>query len=176
MTKTRGFKKISLKQFEKDFIDYLLDPETWEDESIDDKKYRLNKTVKIPKRGTAMSAGYDVFTPFGFTLKPKQDINIPTGLKAYMQPDEVLFAYPRSGMGFKYYVRLANTIGVVDMDYFNNEDNEGHIWIKIRNEGNKVLEIRKGQAIVQFIFQKYLLVDGDNFEGEKRKGGFGSTD
>ncbi|MCF8009453.1 MAG: hypothetical protein K9K32_06775, partial [Halanaerobiales bacterium] len=106
---------------------------------------------------------------------PGSEIKIPTGIKAYMQPDEVLFAYPRSSLGFKYYCRLANTIGVIDADYYNNEDNEGHIWIKIRNEGDKQMKIKCGEAICQVIFQKYLLVDGDSFEGERRKGGIGST-
>ena len=175
MDKIRGFEKISREQFEKDFVGYLFDPDVWETESEQDREYRFNKAIKLPKRGTAKSAGYDFFSPIGFTLNPGQDINLPTGIKAYMQKDEVLKAYPRSGHGFKYYARLANTIGIIDSDFFNNEKNEGHIWIKIRNEGDKVLKIEQGEGIAQFIFQKYLLADGDNFEGEKRKGGFGST-
>lgn len=159
MDKIRGFEKISNSQFEKDFKGLDIDYDE----------------IQLPKRGTAKSAGYDVFTPINIRLQPQEDIKIPTGIKAYMLNDEVLFALPRSGQGFKYYIRLANTEGVIDADYIN-ADNEGHIWVKIRNEGNKVFEIKKGTAIAQLIFQKYLLIDGDSFTGENRTGGFGSTD
>lgn len=160
MVRQRGFEEISKKQFGKDF-DGL------------DVNY---SDIQLPKRGTAKSAGYDVFAPFHIILRPGEDIKFPTGIKAYMLDDEVLFALPRSGQGFKYYIRLANTEGVIDSDYYNNADNEGHMWVKIRNEGNKIFDIEKGTAIAQFIFQKYLLADGDSFKGEERIGGFGSTD
>ena len=132
--------------------------------------------LKLPKRGTSKSAGYDIFAPFDITLQPNEEIKVPTFLKAYMQNGEVLLAFPRSGLGFKYYCRLANTIGVVDGDYYNNEDNEGHIFVKIRNEGNKTMTIKKGDGMCQMIFMPFLLVDGDSFDnGDTRKGGFGST-
>lgn len=133
--------------------------------------------VKIPQRATRLSAGYDYFSPIGFTLQPGEDINIKTGIKAYMQPGEVLLAFPRSGLGFKYYCRMANTIGVVDADYYNNPDNEGEIGLELRNEGDKPMTIQPGQAVAQFIFVPFLLVDGDGFDrGAERAGGFGSTD
>lgn len=157
--KVRGFEKISVEQFNKDVGNML-------------SKY---EQIKLPQRATAKSAGYDVFSLIDFALQPNEDIKLPTGIKAYMQDDEVLKAYPRSSHGFKYYIKLANTVGIIDADYYDNEGNEGHIWVKLRNEGNKLLEIKKGDAICQFIFEKYLLADGDNFNGEKRKGGFGST-
>lgn len=159
MLKIRGFEIISKEQFDKDFYNA-------------DTQYQ---NLKPPKRATAKSAGYDVLLPFDIHLEPNDDIKIPTGIKAYMLDDEVLFALPRSGYGFKYYIRLANTEGVVDCDYYNNPDNEGHIWIKIRNEGDKVFSIKKGEAFCQFIFQKYLLADGDDFTGNSRTGGIGST-
>lgn len=131
--------------------------------------------IQIPKRGTRGSAGYDIFSPFDIYLKPNEELKIPTGIKAYMQQGEVLIALPRSGLGYKYYSRLANTVGVIDSDYYYS-DNEGHIWMKIRNEGNIDLEIKKGEAFCQVIFMPFLLVDGDNFtEGRIRNGGFGST-
>ena len=132
--------------------------------------------VKLPRRATKHSAGYDIFSPIDFILNVGEEIKIPTGFKAYMLEDEVMKIYPRSGLGFKYYTRLANTTGIGDSDYYNNPDNEGHYWVKLRNEGDKDMIIKQGEAIAQAIFQKYLLVDGDNFDnGDKRVGGFGST-
>lgn len=151
----RGFGIISEKQMVKDFGSIV--------------------EVKLPKRGTKESAGYDCFAPFDIILQPNEDIKIPTGVNAYMQKGEVLLAFPRSGLGFKYYCRLANSIGVIDSDYIKS-DNEGHMFVKIRNEGDKVLEIKKGDGICQFIFIPFLLVDNDSFdEGDVRNGGFGST-
>lgn len=158
----RGFEKISLstwKSFykEEDFL------ETYED-------------IKIPKRATSKSAGYDFFSPLSFVLMPTQEIKISTGIKAYMMDDEKLMIYPRSGLGFKYYLRLANTCGVVDSDYFNNVANEGNIFIKVRNEGSEKLIVQKGEGFAQGIFEKYLLADGDEFAtGNERVGGIGST-
>ena len=155
--RTRGFEFISDEQIKEDF-----------NNGIDVK-------LKFPKRSTKESAGYDVFAPFDIHLNPGDDIKIPTGVRAYMQQGEVLLAFPRSGLGFKYYTRLANTLGVIDSDYYYS-DNEGHIFIKLRNEGDKALFIKQGDAFAQFIFMPFLLADGDNFdEGETRNGGFGST-
>lgn len=132
--------------------------------------------LKLPKRGTKSSAGYDCFAPFDIVLKPNEEIKVPTSIKAYMQDGEVLMTFPRSGLGFKYYCRLANTVGVIDKDYYNNKNNEGHIFVKLRNEGDKPMEIKKGDGMCQFIFMPFLLADGDGFEkGDDRIGGFGST-
>lgn len=144
--------------------------------------------IFLPQRATQHSAGYDFFAPFNFFLPPQEEILIPLSIKAYMQPNEVLMIYPRSGHGFKKYIRLANTVGVIDGDYYNNSKNEGHIWLKIRNESQKAdnvwdndkrtLYISGGEAICQGVFTLYLLADGDdNRDGnkEKRTGGFGST-
>jgi dUTP pyrophosphatase len=155
----RGFEFVSMDQGLKDF-------------EVDITKVEL----KLPKRGTSKSAGYDIFAPYDITLQPNEEINVPTGLKAYMQDGEVLMAFPRSGLGFKYYCRLANTVGVIDSDYYNNPKNEGHMFVKLRNEGTKEMTIEQGDGMCQMIFMPFLLVDGDSFdEGEKRKGGFGST-
>lgn len=154
----RGFEFISEEQWESD---------------CPDQPY---SSIIKPKRSTSKSAGYDFYSPISFELQPGEHIKIPTGIKAYMMDDEVLNIYPRSGWGFKYFLRLANTCGVIDSDYFDNSDNEGHIWVKIRNEGNNPISVREGTAFCQGIFQKYLLVDGDDFEGNERTGGIGSTD
>lgn len=155
--RVRGFEFISKEQMKEDF-----EPD-------------MNVVLEKPRRSTKKSAGYDVFAPFDIHLKPDEDIEIPTGLRAYMQDGEVLVAVPRSGLGFKYYMRLANTLGIIDSDYYYS-DNEGHIKIKIRNEGDKDLYIKQGKAFCQMIFMPFLLADGDNFEnGDVRNGGFGST-
>lgn len=151
----RGFKFISDEQAINDF----------------DKNFLL----ELPRRGTSKSAGYDFFAPYDFIIRSGETINIPTGIKAYMKEDEYLGILIRSSLGFKYNIRIVNQQGVIDSDYFNNEDNEGHIFVKIKNEGNKPVEIKQGEGIAQGIFQKYLLADGDEFKGEKRKGGIGST-
>lgn len=131
----------------------------------------------LPSRATKRSAGYDIISTLDFTLNPGEEIKIPTGLKVKMQENEVLFIVPKSGLGFKYYTRLANTIGVIDSDYHNNAHNEGHIWVKIRNDSlDKVLNISRGQGIAQGIFLNYLLVDSDSGVTETRSGGFGSTE
>lgn len=157
--KVRGFELISINQAVKDFSEEQL----------------KGVELILPKRGTKRSAGYDFFAPFDIVLKPNEEIKVPTGVKAYMLNDEVLHIYPRSGLGFNYYCRLANTVGVVDSDYYDS-DNEGHIFVKLRNEGTKEMVIEKGEGMCQGIFSKYLLVDGDDFrQGEDRNGGFGST-
>lgn len=170
--RNRGFEVISLNQWSKDVskLTGLIDKDGFNFGIIQHSK------IKLPKRATAHAAGYDVYSLFGFTLLPNESVEIPTGWKAYMNPNEKLIFHPRSGLGFKYFVRLANTTGVGDSDYYNCEKNEGHYWIKIRNEGDVELVINSGDAIAQCIFGDYKLADGDRLSGEKRIGGFGSTD
>lgn len=129
----------------------------------------------LPKRATKHAAGYDVFSTIDISLYPKDEILIPLGFKAYMNFNECMLFHPRSGLGFKY-LRLANTTGVIDSDYYNNESNEGHCMLKLRNEGSEKIEIVAGKAVAQIIFMPFLLIDGDSFDnGETRKGGLGST-
>ena len=102
-------------------------------------------------------------------------VTIPPGVRAYMLEGEVLMIYPRSGLGFKYFTRLANSVGIIDEDYYYG-DNEGHIFVKIRNEGDKPLLIKQGEAFAQGIFTKFLTTDDDDLTEKKvRNGGFGST-
>jgi dUTP pyrophosphatase len=133
----------------------------------------LHTDLKLPKRGTQHSAGYDLFAPYTFTLEPNQEEKIPTGIRAFMNNDNVLKVYPRSGHGFKYYVRLANTVGVIDADYVLS-DNEGHIFVKVRNEGAKTVTIDKGEGMCQVVFEQYFITVDDE-SNEIRNGGFGST-
>ena len=132
--------------------------------------------IIIPKRATKYSAGYDFFAPFGFSLKPGEIITIPTGIKCYLETDKFLAIVPRSGLGFKYKLRLANTLGVVDADYVDNDSNEGHIFIRISNENNegKELKVNKGEAFAQGIILSYFVAEEEEIT-EERKGGFGST-
>lgn len=137
------------------------------------------ESVKMPKRATKYSACYDIFNNTGEEIVIKAGELSPafiTKLKAYMQDDEVLMAYVRSGHGFKYSVRLANSTGILDKDYHNCISNEGHIFIKLHNQGDKDLVIPVGEAMAQVMFQKYLLADGDSYDfGDVRGGGIGST-
>lgn len=131
--------------------------------------------LKKPHRATAMSAGYDFYSPFDFYLEPGKTIKIPTGIRAKMPEDYVLMIYPRSGLGFKYRLQLNNTVGVIDSDYYN-ALNEGHIMIKITNDSNegKALDIKAGEGFAQGIFMQYGIVEDDDAK-DIRVGGFGST-
>lgn len=131
--------------------------------------------LKKPHRATAMSAGYDFYSPFDFHLEPGKTIKIPTGIRTKMPEDYVLMIYPRSGLGFKYRLQLNNTVGVIDSDYYN-ALNEGHIMIKITNDSNegKALDIKAGEGFAQGIFMQYGIVEDDDAK-DIRVGGFGST-
>lgn len=130
--------------------------------------------ILLPKRSTKNSAGYDFISPFSFELKPGETIKVPSGIKVSMNSDEFLAILVRSSMGFKYNIRLCNQVGIVDSDYYNNSDNEGHMFIALKNEGEKVFKVEKGEKYAQGIFQKFLITDDDEANGV-RTGGFGST-
>lgn len=176
--RVRGFEKVSKEEFRKALWGETKDTHLNEQE-IDEFNIKFDElydNIKIPKRATKGSAGYDFFSPYSFDLAPNESIKIPTGIKSYMLDDEVLEIYPRSSLGFKNFLRLANTVGIVDSSYFNNKSNEGHIFIKVRNEGEDMLEVNAGDAIAQGIFKSYLTVDNeDEDELEDRTGGIGST-
>ena len=149
----RDFEKITFKQFSKDIKE---DKELYE-------KY------KLPTRDSEATAGYDFFLLEDLEIKPNEIIKIPTGVKAYFEYDEVLLIFVRSSMGFNYNIRLVNQVGIIDADYYNNKDNEGHIFIKIQNEGEKTVKFSAGEAIAQGIFTKYLTTKSDNNLGIERK-------
>lgn len=132
--------------------------------------------IKLPKRSTKGSAGYDFFLPFAIAMPPKTEIVIPTGIRMEMDEDKVLLCFPRSGLGFKYRMQLNNTVGVIDSDYFYS-DNEGHIMIKIANDGyeGKIISLDRGKAFAQGILMPFCLTDDDETNGI-RNGGMGSTD
>ena len=136
---------------------------------------KIYDNLKLPKRATKGSAGYDFYAPFKITLKPGETIKVPTGIRAYMDINWVLKLYPRSGLGFKYRLQLNNTVGIIDSDYYYS-DNEGHIFAKITNDSNegKSVEIEAGTGFMQGIFVEYGITFDDDAT-EIRNGGFGST-
>ena len=138
-----------------------------------------DKNISIPVRKTRYSAGYDIESAKDVVIpsfkKGMGPTLIPTGLKAYMEDDEVLYLYNRSSNPKKKGLILANSVGVVDKDYYGNPDNDGHIMFAFFNIKEEDVMIKKGEAIGQGVFSKYLVVDNDEALGE-RVGGFGSTD
>ena len=166
------FEKVSFRQWVLDAHRQTLEEVNIEQLKDYEKEY---ESIKLPKRATSHSAGYDIFSTFDFDITQQQDVKLPLGWKVSLKDDEFLMIVPRSGLGFNFYTRLANTLGIVDCDFYNNEKNEGHCWIKIRNEGLTPLYAKRGDAIAQAIIVPFRLVDGDTLEGATRKGGFGST-
>ncbi|WP_303996615.1 dUTP diphosphatase [Megamonas hypermegale] len=134
-----------------------------------------DKDIHLPMRKTAKSAGYDLEAAQDKLIKAGQCGVIATGLKAYMQDDEYLGIHIRSSLAFKKHLNLINSQGVIDADYYNNPDNEGHIMIGLINFGTEDVFIQKGMRIAQAIFYKFLTVDDDIANDSVRQGGFGST-
>ncbi len=138
------------------------------------EKVTYMEEAVIPTRGSKLSAGYDFSIAETVTINPGEVVLCKTGIKAKMQDDEVLKIYVRSSIGFKRHLRLANSVGIIDADYYGNENNEGHIMIPLHNFGLEPQTIRQGERIAQGIFEKYLVVTDDETITE-RVGGFGST-
>lgn len=147
--------------------------EYFNDVGSDEDLQQEYEDIQLPRRATKYSAGYDFFAPFSFSLEPNETIIIPTGIRCQLDYDRFLAIYPRSSLGFKSQVGLCNTVGIVDADYYHS-DNEGHIFIKLVNRGDRTVYIKKGEAFAQGIIQYYdKTVDDD--VGLTRNGGFGST-
>lgn len=120
-----------------------------------------DKHINLPTRKTSKSAGYDIEAAEDKIIKAGKMAVIATGLKAYMQDDEYLGIHIRSSLALKKHLNLVNSQGVIDADYYNNEDNEGHIMIGLINFGNEDVEITKGMRIAQAIFYKFLIIDDE---------------
>ena len=155
----RYFEKISFDQFVKDVTDDRM----------------FYDSIELPKRSTKNSAGYDIKSIEDGIIKPGEAKVFRTGLKVCMNPDEVLNIYSRSSQGYKYNVCLMNSVGVIDSDYYNNPDNEGHFSVKLVNFGDKDYEVKIGDKIGQGVFMKYLTVDDEEEIENSRNGGLGST-
>lgn len=172
MKRIAKFYKVSWEQFQKDYVNTF-----GENNTIDMKEVRnIYDHIKIPKRATSGSAGYDFFIPFDLKLETGKTAKIPTGIRVEMEPEWVLKCYPRSGLGFKYRLQLDNTIGIIDSDFFYS-DNEGHIFAKITNDNyeSKTVCLKQGDGFMQGIFVEYGITVDDCATGV-RNGGFGSTD
>ena len=168
MNKIAQFHKVSFEQFK----------ESWDDSfpgASEEEIKEIYDQIKLPKRATRGSAGYDFFSPVDFELKPGETIKIPTGIRVFIESDWVLNIFPRSGLGFKFRLQMNNTVGIIDSDYYNS-DNEGHMFVKLTNDSNedKSLSLKAGQGMVQGIFFEFGIVEDDDVT-EERNGGFGST-
>lgn len=161
---TAKFEKVSFEEFKKSF------------DLPEEEVKKIYDDVKIPTRATCGSAGYDFSTPFDFELNANETVKIPTGIRAKIKEGWLLAIFPRSGLGFKFRLQLDNTVGIIDADYYNS-DNEGHIFIKVTNcsNENKTVCVKAGGGFAQGIFLPFGITE-DDAATETRNGGFGSTD
>ncbi len=134
---------------------------------------QIYDAIRLPKRATSGSAGYDFYAPYAFCLKANETIKIPTGIRVKIEDGYFLGLFPRSSLGFKYRMHLNNTVGIIDSDYYYS-NNEGHIFIKLSNGSDKTIEIKAQDGIVQGIFMPFMITYDDHAT-DVRNGGFGST-
>lgn len=167
MEKIAKFEKVSLDLFVKAYVE--------EFGCSQEQAVRAYRNIKLPVRATAGSAGYDFFSTAAIVLAVGQSVKIPTGVRAKIKDGWVLQIFPRSGLGFKYRVQLDNTVGIIDSDYYFG-DNEGHIFIKITNDGKqgKPVELKDGTGFAQGVFLPFGITEDDAADAQ-RHGGFGST-
>ena len=189
------FEKVSQEQFRKDMYAIIKnDIENYKiidnypnisknsiDDSFDMFCNEIYQKIKLPSRATYESAGYDFYTPFAFDLGITKSIIIPTGIRCKIMQGYSLDIYHKSGLGFKHNLKIANSIGIIDSDYYNSS-NEGHIMVKLNYQGflplaDGSIHFNEGKSFVQGIFHEvfYASNDVDNTELQKRDGGFGST-
>lgn len=142
MNKIAQFHKVSFEQFK----------ESWDDSfpgASEEEIKEIYDQIKLPKRATRGSAGYDFFSPVDFELKPGETIKIPTGIRVFIESDWVLNIFPRSGLGFKFRLQMNNTVGIIDSDYFYS-DNEGHIFVKLTNDTNEGKTVSVAQELAWY--------------------------
>ena len=168
MKRVAKFEKVSFEQFLKDWAKY--DPEAGENDVR-----KIYEELKLPQRATKGSAGYDFYAPATVTMAAGEEKLIPTGIRVKISDGFVLVLVPRSGLGFKYRMQLDNTVGVIDADYYE-ADNEGHMMCKLINDSRegKTLVIEQGKGMVQGIFLPFGITEDDAADTH-RTGGFGST-
>lgn len=171
MYKVGQFEKISFNEFEKAFKKFIVKHQY----NFILNEFLIYNDLKLPARATKGSAGYDFYLPIPIKLCPNETIKIPTGIRVKIDNGWFLSCYPRSGLGFKYRLQLDNTVGIIDSDYYNS-DNEGHIFAKITNDSksNKILSLSFNDRFMQGIFLPYGITYNDNVE-MVRNGGIGST-
>lgn len=139
----------------------------------DEYRKNPNATIILPTRASEHSAGYDFYSPVDITIQPHEMVMIFTDVKAHMYYDNALLIIPRSSMG-KQPIMIANTVGLIDSDYFGNESTDGNIGFRLLNLGETPYEIKAGDRIGQGIFMKYGTIK-DDVTTTKREGGFGSS-
>lgn len=168
MQKIAKFEKVSNQRFAEDWLAAFT-------ETSMETANMIYRELKLPQRATIGSAGYDFFAPAAFTLKPGESIKIPTGIRVQIAAGWVLKCYPRSSLGFKYRLQLNNTVGIIDSDYYDSE-NEGHIFCKLTNDSReeKNLALKAGDGFMQGIFVEFGITVDDEVS-QIRNGGFGST-
>lgn len=143
---------------------------------VDEHRVHKDAIINLPRRGTACSAGYDIYTPTRIVIGPRGLSElIFTDIKAYMEPDEVLELHVRSSIGFKVGCILANCTSIIDSDYYNNPNNDGNICFRLKNLTDAPVIIEAGERIMQGVFKKYLITDDDEPVRQTRTGGVGST-
>ena len=171
MNKVARFEKVSYEQYKKDWIEIFGPSSDATIKAVYDK-------IKLPKRSTKRSSGYDFFAPIHITILQGRSKTIPTGIRCvFLKDGWDLSIYPRSGLGFKYRCQLDNTVGIIDNDYFES-DNEGHIMVRITNDSKnitKTIDIENGKGFVQGIFREFGIVEDEEEITNTRNGGFGST-
>ena len=167
MKRIAKFHKVSEARFLEDWVDAFGGTK-------EDAK-NVYDAIKMPKRATKGSAGYDFYMPTTISLAPAETVKVPTGIRVEMEEQYVLQLFPRSGLGFKYRLQMNNTVGIIDSDYFYS-DNEGHIFVKLTNDSkeNKTVIVEAGQGFVQGLFIPFGITEDDNVSA-LRNGGFGST-
>ena len=167
MQKVAKFHKVSEKQF---VADWRMAAKCTESEAK-----QVYQRIRLPRRETVGSAGYDFFAPEAFSLVPHETILIPTGICAEIADGWVLQLFPRSGLGFKYCLQMDNTVGIIDSDYIHAK-NEGHIFVKMTNcnRQGKTLTVSAGEGFAQGVFLPYGITEDDDADGQ-RQGGLGST-
>lgn len=162
------FEKVSYKEFERAINDCF--PDVFTVHEINE----MYEKIQLPRRATDGSAGYDFYSPVTFQLNNEDNsIVFPTGIKCRIDDGWVLMLFPRSSIGFKYGARLANTVGIIDSDFYNNALNEGDIQVKLCGVKEGMI-INSGERVVQGILLPYGTAENDNTT-EKRNGGTGST-
>lgn len=167
MNKIAQFEKVSFEQFEKDWLKCFPDTENVKE---------IYDSIKLPKRATTGSAGYDFYAPSNVTINKGASTLIPTGIRSKINDGWVLCIFPRSGLGFKHRVQLDNTVGIIDADYYNSS-NEGHIMVKLScdaHDDGHTVSVGTGEGFSQGIFMQFGVTIDDDTQGI-RDGGFGST-
>jgi dUTP pyrophosphatase len=145
-------------------------------EFISDKnKQNKNGIHILPIRSDDRSSGYDMYLPVDLTIKPNSKVLLFSDIKAYMQPDEVLYLHIRSNHGINKDLILSNVVGVIDSSYYNNPKNEGNIGFALKNTSDETIVLNAGERVVQAVFHKYLVADQDNVLNGERNGGIGSS-